>query len=402
MPEADINSTAEPNSRRMMPGGHKLNLLRRQFLVRDGSARFARRFQSVGWFVWRRGRPRRSVDRQREGPPAAQRVTAAMGHAVSTAADSEPERLRRLEAVLFLAREPLSSRKLADLAGLADGTQARTLVRRLNDRFDRRQRAFHIQHVAEGYFMVTRRPFAPWLRRLQGNTVIRTPLSSPAMETLTVIAYRQPIVKAEIEAIRGVSCSDILRQLMERDMVRISGRSAELGRPFLYGTTRQFLRTFGLPSLDALPQADQLRGTGLPTWLNESQHLESNAVDSAETSGDHSEELNVRHSSPMALDELDSDLLEQIAGSACPAATAPDVRNAEEEDLEDEDLEEDDEDFDDEDDDEDDEDDDEDDDFEDDDWEEVDDDDEEDWEDDEDDDDEDWDEDYDDEDDDWE
>jgi len=86
-------------------------------------------------------------------------------------------------------------------------------------------------------------------------------LSGPALETLAVVAYRQPCVRAQIEAIRGVQCGDMLRQLMDRDFVRIAGRSAELGRPFLYATTRRFLEAYGLKTLDELPRAAQLRTT---------------------------------------------------------------------------------------------------------------------------------------------
>ena len=86
-------------------------------------------------------------------------------------------------------------------------------------------------------------------------------MSGPAMETLAVVAYRQPVMRTEIEKVRGVQCGEILRQLMERGMVRISGRADELGRPFLYGTTRDFLEVFGLRSLDELPRASMLRTT---------------------------------------------------------------------------------------------------------------------------------------------
>jgi segregation and condensation protein B len=86
-------------------------------------------------------------------------------------------------------------------------------------------------------------------------------LSAPALETLAVVAYRQPILRAEVESVRGVSSGELLRQLMERDLVRIAGRSDELGRPFLYGTTRRFLELFGLRSLDELPRAAALRST---------------------------------------------------------------------------------------------------------------------------------------------
>lgn len=171
--------------------------------------------------------------------------------------------LARVEAVLFMAHEPLSSRKLSQYANLADGTQARTLVRRLNERYDAAGRAFRVEQVAGGYQLLTRRNLAPWLRRL-AHVPPQTRLSPPALETLAVIAYRQPVARADIEAIRGVNCGEILRQLMDRDLVRIEGRSEELGRPFLYGTTRRFLEVFGLNHLDDLPSARALSKGPLP------------------------------------------------------------------------------------------------------------------------------------------
>jgi segregation and condensation protein B len=167
--------------------------------------------------------------------------------------------MQRLEAVLLLAREPLNSRKLAQFANLADGTEARTLVRKLNEAYDAAGRAFRVEEVASGYQLFTRPGFATWLRKL-GHVPAEMRLSAPALETLAVIAYRQPVPRADIEAIRGVNCGEILRQLMERDLARISGRSDELGRPFLYGTTRRFLQLFGLVDLDELPRAEKLRG----------------------------------------------------------------------------------------------------------------------------------------------
>ena len=171
--------------------------------------------------------------------------------------------LARLEAVLFLSREPLTSRKLSQYANLADGTQARTLIRRLNERYDAAGRAFRVEQVAGGYQLLTRRKLAPWLRRL-AHMPGETRLSAPALETLAVIAYRQPVPRADIEAIRGVNCGEILRQLMDRDLVRIGGRSEELGRPYLYATTKRFLRVFGLNNAEELPERDVLRGSPLP------------------------------------------------------------------------------------------------------------------------------------------
>jgi segregation and condensation protein B len=177
---------------------------------------------------------------------------------------SESERqaadIARLEAILLLAREPLTSRRLSQYANLADGTRARTLVRRLNEHYDRAGRAFRVEEVAGGFQLLSRRKFASWLRRL-GHVPPETRLSAPALETLAVVAYRQPVPRADIEAIRGVNCGEIVRQLMERDLVRIGGRSEELGRPFLYSTTKRFLQIFGLVSLEDLPRASAMRSS---------------------------------------------------------------------------------------------------------------------------------------------
>jgi segregation and condensation protein B len=170
-------------------------------------------------------------------------------------------RLQRLEAVLYLAREPLTTRKLSQYANLSDGTEARTLIRRLNDLYDRSGRAYRVERIAGGYQLMTRPQLATWIRRL-GHVPHETRLSAPALETLAVIAYRQPVLRSDIEAIRGVNCGEILRQLMERDLVRIGGRSEELGRPFLYATTKRFLCLYGLESLERLPRVEVLRPSG--------------------------------------------------------------------------------------------------------------------------------------------
>ncbi len=170
-------------------------------------------------------------------------------------------KLSHIEAILFLAREPLGSRKLALLGGLADGTEARTLVRTLNRLYDEEGCAFRVVEVAGGFQLMTRAKFAPWVRRLQAAPY-EVRLSAPALETLAVVAYRQPVLRADVEAIRGVQCGEILRQLMERGLIRIVGRSEELGRPLLYGTTRQFLQVFGLRDLDHLPRLEGLTVPG--------------------------------------------------------------------------------------------------------------------------------------------
>jgi segregation and condensation protein B len=173
------------------------------------------------------------------------------------------ERIRRLETILLLSREALPSRKLAQYANLADGTEARTLVRRLNEIYDESGQAFRVEEVAGGFQLLSRPQFAPWLRRLR-EVPGEVRLSAPSMETLAVVAYRQPVQRAEVEAIRGVASGEILRQLMERDFVRICGRSEEIGRPYLYATTKRFLQLFGLRSLDELPRAEVMRRDEFP------------------------------------------------------------------------------------------------------------------------------------------
>jgi segregation and condensation protein B len=196
--------------------------------------------------------------------------------------------LRRLEAVLLLAREPLNSRKLSQYAGLADGTQARTLLRQLNEWYDEVGRAFRVEEVAGGYQLLSRRKFGKWLRRLS-HVPGESRLSAPALETLAVIAYRQPVPRADIEAIRGVNCGEILRQLMERDLVRIGGRSEELGRPYLYATTRRFLNLFGLVSLEELPRAAELRAapvSSLPPLVLEPAGTDNDGPENQEPESD--------------------------------------------------------------------------------------------------------------------
>ena len=176
----------------------------------------------------------------------------------------------RTEAILLLSKTALSPRKLAQLAYLADATQARTLVRELNQIYELHHRAIRVEQVAGGYRMFTHPSLAPWLTRL-GHLPPSVRISTPMMETLAVVAYHQPVSRANAEAVRGVGCGEILRQLMERDLVRIVGRSEELGRPYLYGTTKRFLQLFGLRSIESLPpiQVESLQDDPIEDSLNQ-------------------------------------------------------------------------------------------------------------------------------------
>jgi segregation and condensation protein B len=168
-------------------------------------------------------------------------------------------RLAALEALLFLADEPLTVKRLALALRLADGTEARRQVRRLQNLYEKEGTAFEIVEVAGGFQLLTRPSFYRWLARMP-NPPSELKLSGAALETLTIVSYRQPIMRTDVEAIRGVQCGDILRQLMERGLVRIAGRHDSLGRPVLYGTTRKFLQIFGLKSLRDLPPIDSRSG----------------------------------------------------------------------------------------------------------------------------------------------
>jgi segregation and condensation protein B len=160
--------------------------------------------------------------------------------------------MQTTEGVIFITREPITTTKLVQYARLRNGKEARQLIEQLNKQYDKTNCAYRIEQVAGGYQLMSRPVFAGWLKRLE-HAIAPQRFSAPSIETLAVIAYRQPAMRAEIEAIRGVGCGEVIRQLMERDLVRIAGRSEELGRPYLYATTRTFLGLFGLGSIDDLP-----------------------------------------------------------------------------------------------------------------------------------------------------
>jgi segregation and condensation protein B len=158
----------------------------------------------------------------------------------------------------MLADEPLTTRRLAEVAALADAAEARRLVDRLKVFYDTDGSAFQVEELAGGYQLLTRAVFHPWLLRLR-RTGHELRLTSAALETLAVVAYKQPITRAEVDAVRGVQCGELLRVLMEKGLVRHAGRHDSLGRPQLYGTTRKFLQSFGLNSLRDLPEVESLR-----------------------------------------------------------------------------------------------------------------------------------------------
>jgi segregation and condensation protein B len=166
--------------------------------------------------------------------------------------------LANLEAILLAADEPLAARRLAQVAGLADAAAARRLIRKLQNLYDLDGTAFQIEELAGGFQLLTRPQYHRWLASLRhAQSEVR--LTGAARETLAIVAYRQPIMRADIDGIRGVHCGETLRLLMEKGLVRITGRDDSLGRPVLYGTTKKFLQVFGLRSLKELPRAEEFK-----------------------------------------------------------------------------------------------------------------------------------------------
>lgn len=162
-----------------------------------------------------------------------------------------------VEAVLFASDAPLTADEIARADTALDEDVVEDALTFLRAEYDDAQRSFQIVEVAEGYQILTRSEYAPYLERF--DTVPRpSRLSGPALETLAIIAYRQPIGRLEIEYIRGVGASGVIRSLVDRRLIDVVGRAEGLGRPLLYGTTSFFLEHFGFKSLEDLPRPDEL------------------------------------------------------------------------------------------------------------------------------------------------
>ncbi len=156
-----------------------------------------------------------------------------------------------VEALVLASREPISAARIADIVPGCKPSEATALIKELDLEYERDDRAFEIWEVAGGYQIRTRPAFAGYLRQLQKERPFR--LSRAALETLAVIAYRQPVTRAEIEGVRGVDVGAVVRSLVERKLVRIAGHRDVPGRPLLYATSKRFLEVFGFSRLEDLP-----------------------------------------------------------------------------------------------------------------------------------------------------
>lgn len=161
------------------------------------------------------------------------------------------ERRQVLEALLLAASEPVTAQRLAGVLGETSARVVREAIAALNGEYAESARGFRIEEIAGGYQIRTLPELAPWLQKLRPQPPLR--LSRAALETLAIIAYRQPITRAELEQVRGVDVGAVVTNLVERKLVRIAGHREVPGRPMLYATTSRFLEVFGLPSLSDLP-----------------------------------------------------------------------------------------------------------------------------------------------------
>ncbi len=164
-----------------------------------------------------------------------------------------PQPIDVVEALLFASDTPVEAERIQEVLDLGSAEEARALILDLKARYEAEDRGLQIVEVGGGFRMVTRPEVAPWLVRLAKSRT-RSRLSRSALETLAIVAYRQPVSRPEIDMVRGVNSEAVLEGLLDRRLIRIAGRKDAPGRPFLYETTREFLVAFGLRDLSELPQ----------------------------------------------------------------------------------------------------------------------------------------------------
>ena len=168
------------------------------------------------------------------------------------------ERIKNIiESLLLVADEPLSVDRIRSILDQPEKKEIKNALEELMSEYENRKGGFFLREVAGGYQFRTRPEYREWIKRLIQPKPIR--LSKAALETLAIIAYKQPIIRNDIEHIRGVNCGGILRMLLERKLVRVLGRKAIPGRPLVYATTKQFLEVFELKNLEDLPTPQEIK-----------------------------------------------------------------------------------------------------------------------------------------------
>jgi segregation and condensation protein B len=175
----------------------------------------------------------------------------------SAASEAPAVNLGALEALLLTTHHPLTAGHIAEVLDLPSTKPIRKAIKELNETYASTSRSFRVEQVAGGYQILTLPEFGDLLKKFHQKEV-DAKLTKAAIETLAIIAYKQPILRADVESIRGVACGETIRSLMEKHLVKIAGRAEEPGRPILYGTTKRFLELFGLNSVKDLPQPEAL------------------------------------------------------------------------------------------------------------------------------------------------
>ena len=199
-----------------------------------------------------------SDDTHRTAAVQEQAGDAAQGDAAGARPPIPDDLAARVEAAVLISERAISASRLAEAFGGIAPAAVREAIEALNDEYGRTGRSFRIEEVAGGYQVLTLPQYADVLDALQKGKP-SDKLSAAAVETLAIVAYKQPIIRAEVESIRGVACGEVLRSLLEKRLVKVVGRADEIGRPMLYGTTKRFLEVFGLSSLKDLPQSEEAR-----------------------------------------------------------------------------------------------------------------------------------------------
>ena len=207
-----------------------------------------------------------------------------------SSAPLEGELLRStIEAILFASPDPVSRRRLQAMLREAPKGAVREALLEMEAEYLTSPRGFLLHEDGAGIRLLSKPDFAPYVARLRGESR-RIRLSAAAFETLAVIAYRQPVKRADLEQIRGVSCGPVVKNLMEWNLIRITGLEESVGRPRLYGTTSEFLELFGLSDIDGLPEPERLRDQGSDRGLEILDDLLS-PEDSSEESSENSTEI---------------------------------------------------------------------------------------------------------------
>lgn len=179
-----------------------------------------------------------------------------------------------IESLLFVSDEPLSIERICETLAINDPGPVQEALNDLDREYGIRKGGFELRRIADGFQLRTRPEYAEWIRRLKQPSPKR--ISKASLETLAIIAYRQPVMRSDIEYIRGVDCGGVLRILLEKKLIRIMGRKSIPGRPMVYGTTRYFLELFELDSLKDLPTPDEIQAFGDPPSVAPAAVLKTN------------------------------------------------------------------------------------------------------------------------------